>query len=442
MLFRSGGYRVRCDNTMPTKQTNTVLPYDAGASHYRLYPWPQNWLSFSSYSSGTRANHSEVITDEQGSDGRFRPCSHEKTHSYFHEPPVRYFSYPTGGDTVEFRLNRNYSPKKGIPSWPSVGTILSDEDWRDLDTVAIGHMLPSLSDSFSLINFLIELKDFRRIIRAFQTRKNRLGEVIGLSDGRSSTIRKSLKKAPLQSLSNSYLQYSFAWRPFVSDIMSMWNKLGNTERELQEIWRRAGKPQTRHYSRILDGYDTDWSAESGTSTIKSTSDNSYRNHRLKRSDQWRYSKVPVYRATCRYTYKVPGALDSAAKLRGWADAFGVRLDPSIIWNAIPFSFLVDWVVDVGGFLRQYSTDNLGLHFSIEDFCSSLKYQIESRRNGYVQYLNTYETDRYPLSTSFKTSYTRRTGIPSLSGALVGSTLSAREISLGGALVLANRRPRS
>jgi hypothetical protein len=156
----------------------------------------------------------------------------------------------------------------------------------------------------------------------------------------------------------------------------------------------------------------------------------------------------VYHATMRYTYVAPGTLGILQKIDAWTDAFGVRLDASIIWNAIPFSFIVDWVVDVSGFLRRFSVNNLGLQVTVEDFCSSLKYKavgeryVQIARNGFP---NT-EANRLYFGTPIlimvgsNAYYERRAGIPNLYSALKTSGLSTSEASLGAALLFASRRP--
>ena len=51
-------------------------------------------------------------------------------------------------------------------------------------------------------------------------------------------------------------------------------------------------------------------------------------------------------------------------LRGLLTVAGVELNPGIIWDAIPFSFVVDWFSNVGDFLEQYRHKALELPISI------------------------------------------------------------------------------
>jgi hypothetical protein len=86
-----------------------------------------------------------------------------------------------------------------------------------------------------------------------------------------------------------------------------------------------------------------------------------------------YSKfvlLPTYRATVKYRYTLD--VPDVSKFKASLDALGIRLDPSIIWNAIPFTFIVDWFVSVSNFLEQFARDNIGTTIEIADFCSSVK----------------------------------------------------------------------
>jgi hypothetical protein len=67
------------------------------------------------------------------------------------------------------------------------------------------------------------------------------------------------------------------------------------------------------------------------------------------------------------------------------DNLGVRLDPAIVWNAIPFSFVVDWVVDVSGFLGSFARDNYPINVVVHDFCHSYKWHKEA--NTHAEYVS-------------------------------------------------------
>jgi hypothetical protein len=323
--------------------------------------------------------------------------------------------------------------------------VLSEAEWSSLNAEALQNMLPAVSDGFSLVNFLIELKDFRKLWSSFMERKGRLSTIVTGSSSYGGDLGKALKKRTVSQVSGSYLNYSFAWAPFVQDIQTMWQKAWSVDQKLADIWKRASTPQTRHFTRQVYTNDLNGSEkfvrgaplDAGVVDPNPpyTASAAYWYRRERRLE------AGVYHATMRYTYKVPGVLGARNTIKGYMDALGVRLDPSIIWNAIPLSFLLDWVVNVGGFLRRFSVDNLGLVTTIEDFCSSWK--SETVVDVAVGHLSTWETaDPDNLNQSrlsqigFITDkyYERRTDLPGLFNALSTSNLNVRKAALGAALV--------
>jgi hypothetical protein len=58
--------------------------------------------------------------------------------------------------------------------------------------------------------------------------------------------------------------------------------------------------------------------------------------------------------------------DLERTLRGTLDSLGFELNPGILWDAIPFSFIVDWFFDVGAILNKFRFDTLELPIEIED----------------------------------------------------------------------------
>jgi hypothetical protein len=53
-------------------------------------------------------------------------------------------------------------------------------------------------------------------------------------------------------------------------------------------------------------------------------------------------------------------------LKGVLDSWGIELNAEIIWDAVPFSFVLDWFLDVGTLARQFRMDTLELPIKLED----------------------------------------------------------------------------
>jgi hypothetical protein len=154
----------------------------------------------------------------------------------------------------------------------------------------------------------------------------------------------------------------------------------------------------------------------------------------------------------RYSYTLP-KMDSEHELvLAYLDTLGVRLDPSIVWNAVRFSFIVDWVVDVSSFLAKMARDNYPIHTTVHDFCHSLKWHKECTVHARVQqetqaaWFNPTTLNQIPLrlrglgeealiSSHTDIGYDRRLAKPDYS-AIAFRALKLRQAALAGSLVLA------
>lgn len=56
------------------------------------------------------------------------------------------------------------------------------------------------------------------------------------------------------------------------------------------------------------------------------------------------------------------------------DVLGINANPAVIWNAIPFSFVIDWFVNVGGFLERLRVDNIRAATTVTKFCVSARFE--------------------------------------------------------------------
>jgi hypothetical protein len=92
----------------------------------------------------------------------------------------------------------------------------------------------------------------------------------------------------------------------------------------------------------------------------------------------------------RYRYDIDDATCPLNTLRGYLDTLGVRLDASIIWNAIPFSFIVDWFCNVSEFLSSRSVDNLLAIVHMDAFAHSVKGSLTVNAEGFSARVTFYE----------------------------------------------------
>lgn len=379
------------------------------------------------------------IISHEGTNGRFRPCHHVQYTSsqklwqdeeYLHSPDVSIMrcrpnwlantASPLDADALFATLVSNGAP--GV----------TPLEWRALDSRALAFMLPSMRPAVSLVNFLLELKDFKYLFRGERgARLSRAKKFIARLRGKDGN-------KPFRELSQLVLFKEFALDPFIGDIISVYEGLTSIKRRLRDLELRAHSLQSRKFkaplSELSDIPD-DESVNSGP-IIWNSHENSVQ---FDTSYEWLIS--PVYNATCRYVY----ALDDS---QGWyvrqtdalLDTLGLRSDVSIFWNATPFTFIVDWFVNVSRFLEQFSVNNIGMRIEVLDFCSSIKSSLHGRVTAkhHDSLLGVIQSGNPSVMfDGVMTHYDRRTNVPNLKEAMTTSGLNLREAFLSAALVGAN-----
>jgi hypothetical protein len=138
----------------------------------------------------------------------------------------------------------------------------------------------------------------------------------------------------------------------------------------------------------------------------------------------------------RYTYTIPEIDSEYAKLKGVLDLIGLKANLSIIWEAIPFSFVVDWFVSVDDFLRQFDTNYLESVVTILDFCYSIK-SVEVC--DFLVWPRPAEGGGYTNTATVETRiYNRRRTLPDhqIYGLELVDGFGARQVGLAAALLLA------
>lgn len=283
----------------------------------------------------------------------------------------------------------------GVPVLPTLASIPAAYRQRAFEAC-----LPRMNEGLSLINFILELKDLRRMFDGLFVRmsnikattgydwrellrvnaKSTLSEFSKVFSRRSGETALSYSKRVAHEVlaegSGNLLNYSFGWRPFLSDIVGIWNALTKFKLRLKHLKSNEGKVIRRHYRRKLTGYAS--STTLRVSELLRTRETYMAAYgasdpsTAKVYESVRWVTPPTYHATLTYRYSIPDISLLSTQIAGLLDALGVNLNAQIVWNAIPFSFVVDWALDVGGFLNRFRIDNLQIRTEVLDFVHSLK----------------------------------------------------------------------
>lgn len=381
-------YSVQRNGTMSPYYTYSLSPQLSPSS----YPW---WA--------------ESITDDlQGNSENTRKeryCKHTKAVNDIHIPEVAY-NLPLMRQGHWWTQNRRAADAASdlIASGMSLSSALdrlraavsstsgslptfSNVDTMVMKTKAYTAMAPRVGEGLSLVNFLLELKDFRHIIKVVRRASNflSLGGLLW-----------EPKRSAVWNAANHHLQVSFGYIPFAQDVATIWKTLWGFHDKLLWLERNVGKVVTNHYRyrfNTVPRIDWGWSGKIGSNGEATwwspVTDSWFPNQTCVK---WRYHirplteptlpgkptkfTDPTYHATLRYRYKLGHTEGLRRTCLAFLDALGVNGNPAVIWNAIPFSFVVDWFLAIGPWLDNLKLDNLGIVTEVLDMSHSIKWAME------------------------------------------------------------------
>lgn len=330
---------------------------------HRLY-WTSSYSEFSQF---------DGMTDRLnpiGANG-FRlpgPCRHE---TIFTGGPkfVTNFSQPewVNGELWNMQYNAPYPwcplTKENVRSCLSLFDIsLQSQEFR---LTTWNKWLTQIPEDVSLANFSYELTDFDYLFKNFFTQKKIQKDLS--RDWRKDQRTIHPKKMP--SMANStFLSYNFGWAPFIGDLQKLANLTDSVAKRVSFLKTNRGKPVRLYRSKR---YELDISNPVIYSATNAGGGNSQ--HR-------EFDAVSGYAeltASCTLLQNIPGLDEEWNRLRAVLAATGFNNPAKIVWNAIPFSFMVDWIVPMQSLLSRWCTVNPFVgQWDIYDVAFSVKYHVD------------------------------------------------------------------
>lgn len=313
--------------------------------------------------------------------------------------------------------------------------LLKQRAWKSI--------LPAVKAELSLINSVLELKDFKSLAKTIVAKVKNPASV-STSFAKMMAAFRSRRNYSAKSLSgvasSNYLQWSFAFAPLLSDIAALHRAAILTEKRLNRFITQEGRVKTRHYRVELDEL---------TSSDVSSPRNSYQ------ASFWPAlylayfghqrtvtAERSVFHVEIEYNFNFTQYQREHARVLAYLDALGVNFNPAIIWNALKWSFVIDWVIGVSRWLEQFETSLLEPQINIRRSLWSVtrRRRTTIAKSLYLQ-LTGPPSQTVPMPTVYETAYRRSVELPSISS-IVSSGLTLKEVSLGAALIIAvRRRPR-
>jgi hypothetical protein len=390
-----------------------------------------SWKSFEHYKC-SRGDYSQSLADSRVNTEEWQYLPH------YYSGVARQPRFGTTG----YYLNGNGVLPFGEPGFPIAGLPLFYEkredggfipaplNYDELEQMFMRQALPGIIAEMSLINNIIELRDFSSLPQTLRSIYSLFRHSIG-------TLRRILRAT-----SDGYLQAQFNILPLLSDITGIHAGLVRTERRMNDLITRMGRVQRRHFvynwREFADTVDEESDAYFGYYPFSPGLHNQLNAFYLRRSCVCDNSQ---FHAMIEYNYNFTRYQLEHARVLSLLDTFGVNFNPAIIWNAIPWSFVVDWVFGVSRWLDSMKTQNMAPQTNILRYLWSIKRRrtILTTKKGLSLHVSYPPFGLHvPQPAVIETAYRRHVTMPSVSS-IESSGVSFHELTLGAALVTARRR---
>jgi len=307
-------------------------------------------------------------------------------------------------------------------------------DLEDNLQTALKRVLPGIRPNLSILNSIYELKDMRTLAhtatsigdtlrRCFNAKHPKTGLTMGQMYGKM-----SLKEANRR-VSSEYLQFKFNLAPLYADILGVMKSLGDYKKQARRLLSQSDRVNRRHV--VIDVFNGAFDPNVGD--VRHAYDVSegklpYPYYLfIKSYRQVEYEPVKLH-VEIEYSYTISEFKRRHADSLALMDSLGLCMDPSILWNAAPWSFAIDWVAGIGQFLGRLKVPGLQPVLNIRRALWSVKRTRHLRMS-----FDANSQTGIPSTRVTEVAYRRQPFMPQMSW-IESSGLSRTEVSLGYALV--------
>lgn len=235
---------------------------------------------------------------------------------------------------------------------------------------------------FSLGQELLELKDIPSLLKTNTKR------VINLV---KKEYPKRYRRKWRRDGANAYLEVQFGWLPILRSIRDFVIAYRNLDKRFKQLIRDEGKP-VRRSTTLRDQYDNEISYKSATYSTSYgarhkpvLSTQFYASNSNKSTTHGTASRTYKTWAEGRFRYFLPPGPRTVSWRRSLIRRImGLRITASELYEVFPWSFLVDYFVDVGSFMKSVSGGVADRY--IADYCflmRSIEYEYNTRSKIYL-----------------------------------------------------------
>lgn len=353
--------RTRSRPTTVTFRSQEFL-YDGGPVHIgQIWTWSKQG--------------SEVITDDPMPSYADKPCEHDvlrisprSFETWWDDKHV--FRNPDGSlsetnDRYVWRgdgfLPDWLDPAAVDPLGTEYGTVFQRE-YNDFRTAFVFKLLYPFEQRMLLPNFALDLLNLK---------KDAIHIVDWLKCIRKGFLRKLLRKNPSATLSDLWLKYHFGLKPLIGDMRELLSTLDRVRQTIERIERFGGVGVPVSMRRDLI-YDPEGGTGEFFHMVPYTGGNIVK--------LWRYGErreKVSFTGNARVDYDLNNVSGFTNQLYAILHHAGITDPLSVAWEAIPFSFVIDWFVDIADFLKRHCFLRPNLNPVVTRFTTSYKWVLES-----------------------------------------------------------------
>lgn len=174
--------------------------------------------------------------------------------------------------------------------------------------------------------------------------------------------------ALVTNLAGAHLNYKFGWKPLVADLRDLADGLIDFRGKLSFMSANRGQVISSRRTIVKDSI-----IKQGTTIIDNYNTRIWWGQVNRTAHGYLvYSPLPIV---------VMGKLDET--IRALLSVGGVELNPRIAWDALKFSFIVDWFVSVGDWLETFKVSALDLPIQIIEVY--LDYKESTQVDSWMRY---------------------------------------------------------
>lgn len=167
--------------------------------------------------------------------------------------------------------------------------------------------------------------------------------------------RRSVNPGPLSTGGGAYLAWSFGWKPFLKDLTDWMDSIQKLDSQIAQLRRDNGK-RIRRGGKLFSTTNSS-TVNTGLATYGGLA--GYYSVLFAKRETIETEKV-WFRGSFRYY--IPGLDDPKwGRLRAIRRLWGLEMTPDLVYELMPWSWLVDWFADVGSLVSNLTSqinDNL------------------------------------------------------------------------------------